>query len=629
MNWIGLSWLSGLWLLALAAPIVIFYFLKLRRPRSEVPSLALWRQVMNDQRVNSPLQKFKRNLLLLLQLLLLLALTAAATQPFVRGDAANADYVPVLIDHSASMAALDKPGGLSRLDEVKKEVRQLIDDLLPGQRLSIIAVGSTAKRLTDFSDNKRLLQSAINEIEALPVESSLEDGLRVTQALARTVPVETVLLFSDGNVPSDIPFELPFTLNYRRLPAGGVNLGITALNARRAGPESWEVFARVESSQTEPAAGVSTGTLEIKLGNDVLASEHVSLAAKANERYAVRIDTDKAATITATLRPDGFDALASDNVASLDLPVPRPLTVYCPEDLESYRRALESIENLVLYPVGEDLGPSEYDLVVSDRASDLNKQAPVAMYVGVVPPELQKLVTVQTNLAELVDWRRSEPLLQHVQLADVQMSDEPQNVDGVRNEDYEGLGYEVLAFGSRGPLLLKKSTPLRIEYHFLFHTDRSTMPYRIGFPILVSNLVQETLRGADLLEVRAGRTGVLAPIALAPNEEYTVASPGGEVVTLNSSESGQLTGVPAPAVGRYVVKRGGRTVASIGASLTSPAETGLAVTEKLQFKEIEVSADESQLPSDKPLWRYFAFAGLGLLLAEWWVFQRRPQRAAA
>jgi hypothetical protein len=248
------------------------------------------------------------------------------------------------------------------------------------------------------------------------------------------------------------------------------------------------------------------------------------------------------------------------------------------------------------------------------------------MFVGVIPPELQSLVTVKTNLAELIDWRRSEPLLQHVQLGDVQMSDEPQNAEGVRNEDYEEKGYEILAFGRAGPLLLKKSTPLRTEYDFLFHTDRSTLPYRIGFPILVSNLVQETLRGADLLEVRAGRTGVLDAVSLEPNQEYSVAIPGGETVTLRSGESGQLIGVPAPAVGRYVVKRGGRTVATVGASLTSPVETGLAVAETLQLKEIEVKADADQLPSDWPLWRYFAYAAFALLLGEWWVFQRRPQR---
>lgn len=629
MNWIGFSWLSGLWLLAIAAPIVIFYFLKLRRPRSEVPSLALWRQVMNDQRVNSPFQKFKRNLLLLLQLLLLLALTLGATQPFIRGDAANANYVPVLIDHSASMAALDRPGGKPRLDLAKAEIRELIEDLLPGQRLSIIAVGSTAKRLTDFTDNKRLLLTALDSIEPAPVESRLEEGLRVTQALARTVPVETVLLFSDGNVPAEIPFELPFELNYRRLPAGGVNLGITALNARRAGPQSWEVFARVESSGTEPAEGVSTGKIELKLGNEVLASERVSLGPKTNDRFAVRVDTDKAATVTATLVPDGFDALAADNSASLDVPIPRPLAVYCPPELGSYRHALEAIENLALYPSGDEAGPSGYDLIVSDKASDIGKESPVALFVGVVPADLAEMVTVKTSLAELVDWRRSEPLLQHVQLAEVQTSDEPQSKEGVRNEDFEERGYEVLAFGRAGPLLLRKSTPKRIEYYFLFHTDRSTLPYRIGFPIMVSNLVQETLRGADLLEVRAGRTGVLDPITVAPNEEYVVTAPTGENVTGRSGESGTLSGIPAPAVGRYTVKRGGRTVATVGASLTSSNETSLSSVEQLQFKEVKVAADADQLPSDKPLWRYFAYAGFGLLLAEWWIFQRRPRRAGS
>ena len=74
MSWGGFQTLSHLWLLTLLAPLVLLYFLKLKRPRAEIPSLALWRQVLQDHRVNSPFQRFKRNLLLLLQLLLLLFL---------------------------------------------------------------------------------------------------------------------------------------------------------------------------------------------------------------------------------------------------------------------------------------------------------------------------------------------------------------------------------------------------------------------------------------------------------------------------------------------------------------------------------------------------------------------------
>ena len=68
------------WLALLIPPLVLLYFLKLKRPRLAIPSLVLWRQVLTDQRVNSPFQKFKRHILLWLQLLLLVLLILAAMQ---------------------------------------------------------------------------------------------------------------------------------------------------------------------------------------------------------------------------------------------------------------------------------------------------------------------------------------------------------------------------------------------------------------------------------------------------------------------------------------------------------------------------------------------------------------------
>src|SRR5579864_4728091 len=250
MSWlpfVAVHWAHLFWLLV---PLVIFYFLKLKRPRMEIPSLALWRSVLNDQRVNSPFQRFKRNLLLLLQILMLLCLVLAAMQPIWPTGADRARYLPILIDISASMAAVDETGQ-SRLDLAKQEVRKLIDNLLPDQRLCLITVSSTARRVTDFTDNQRVLRDALDQIEVSQVASRLEDALRMTQAMARTVPIETVVLYTDGNVPSQIDFELPFQLNYQQLPAAGRNIGITALNARRS-DTSWDVFARIEGTQRQP-----------------------------------------------------------------------------------------------------------------------------------------------------------------------------------------------------------------------------------------------------------------------------------------------------------------------------------------------------------------------------------------
>ena len=72
-------------LLLLAMPaVVLLYFLKLKRPAVRVPSSLLWRKVVEDMRVNSPFQKLKRSLLLLLQLLALLAAALALARPLLR-----------------------------------------------------------------------------------------------------------------------------------------------------------------------------------------------------------------------------------------------------------------------------------------------------------------------------------------------------------------------------------------------------------------------------------------------------------------------------------------------------------------------------------------------------------------
>jgi len=616
------------WLFLLLVPLVIFYFLKLKRPRLDIPSLALWRSVLNDQRVNSPFQRFKRNILLLLQILLLVCLVLAAMQPFVPSGADRANYLPILIDTSASMAAVDGEGR-SRLDEAKLEVRKLIDNLLPDQRLCLISVSSSARQLTDFTDNQRVLRDALDRLEVSQVASRLEDALRMTQALARTVPIETAVLYSDGNVPAEIDFELPFQLNYQQLPPAGKNIGITALNARRSDTR-WDVFVRVEGTKAAPGVDeppTSAGVALLQNGKE-LANEMISLAAGQSQRIVFPVETAGAGMLEVRLKPEGFDALASDNIAYLDLPVGRPLAVFCPVELESYRHALRGNKDVLLYPSGEgESKAASYDLVITDRKVDADLEAATFLFVGIVPDDLAKLVHMEEALAQVIDWQRSTPLLQHVLLTDLQIADRPVSAEGVRDRDYEDLGYEILAQGRTGPLVLRKESAGRTALYILFHTDRSTLPYRVGFPILVSNAVQIAMQQAGLSEIRGQQTGVLPPRNLKPETVYQVQAPDGSVSEAPSATDGTLSGVAAPAIGRYTIREGSTSVASIGVSLLTVSETSLATVEQLQFRELSVGVAGTMLKSDHPLWGAFAAVGFVLLLVEWWYFQRRPVRA--
>ena len=620
MSWPGFYALGSAWLWLLLVPLVVLYFLKLKRPRMEIPSLVLWQQVINDQRVNSPFQKFRRNLLLLLQFLLLASLILAAMQPFWRSGVERAQYLPVLIDCSASMAALDKPDGTSRLDVVKQRIGKLIDDLLPDQRVSLIAVGSTARRLTSFTDNKRLLRDALQRVEAHDVPSQLEDALRMTQALTRTVPIETVLIYSDGNLPSTVDFELPFEINYQQIPSGGANIGITAVNARRAKGGRWNVFVRLEASPHVVAAKI-----ELLQDGQPIGEDYASLEESAAQRMVFPIATPGRSHVEVRLVPDGPDSLASDNTAAIQLPEPRPLAVYCDPKLEAFRHALGSIADVEVYPaLGSQTGRSQFDLLIADAPVSEGYDANVQLLVGFVPPELEKLVTINTGVAEIVDWRRNSSLLQHVQLHDVVISDEPSSFPGVQDGDYEQLGYEILAHSRNAPLILKKRSDAKVAYQLLFHPDRSTLPYRVGFPILTANATGMAMREAELSEVRGVRTGVLPPVKLSDQSvEYTVVAPDSQQRQVTSNSSGVVSGVAAPRIGRYSFLHQGQEH-HVDAGLLSSQETSLKSISEIQFRELAVGASQEQIKNDRPLWPLLAMGGFGLLLAEWWYFNRRP-----
>ncbi len=612
--------LSSAWLFALIIPLVIFYFLKLKRPRQTIPSLVLWRQVMDDKRVNSPFQRFKRNLLLLLQLLLLALLVLAAMQPFLRREPQRAARLPVLADVSASMAALDQNGGLSRLDEAKRQLRERIDAMLPEQELCLIAFSKSARKLTGFTNNKTELRDAVAALAVDDVPGALDEALHLAQALARSTPFDRILVLTDGNLPSRANFELPFQIDLQKLPVAGANVGITALNARRTTAGEWEVFVQLACTANTPA---TTSTLELSENNKPVASEQVASAPGNTPRLAFRLSGEHALRVRATLRSSTFDALAADNIAWLKLPAMRPLDVFVPESLASFRHALAALDDLRIFPAKDTPSPTAYDLAFIEKPEDAKLAAQVLCSFGFVPEELRELVSIGKKSVAAIDWRRESLLLQHVSFDEVVFMDDPVTAAGKDEQAYRLLGYEVLAEGPRGPLALTHNEGQRQSVHLLFHPDRSTLPYRVAFPVFVSNLVQTAQRANGLSESAAQPTGVLRVAGFAAAASVKVSGPEQSTRTVQADESGIATGIPAPRVGEYLLASSTHEE-RVGVSLLSPEETSLAAVDEVQFADrIAVSTASLTPKADRSLWWVLAFAGFVLLLVEWWWFQRR------
>ncbi len=274
--------------------------------------------------------------------------------------------------------------------------------------------------------------------------------------------------------------------------------------------------------------------------------------------------------------------------------------------------------------VSGDLRTAPYDLVISSKLDDRGIDAVTRLFVGAIPDDATSLIVtpVVTGLTEFIDWDRSAALLQHMQLRDVQISEDITKQQGIEDADFEAAGYSILAHGNNGPLLLERRTRASVEYFNLFHTENSTLPYRVAFPIFVSNAVQIARQEAGISEVRASKTSVLPTREVAADSEYEVISPSGDSETVRSGKDGMLNGVAAFESGRYRIMDGGSELTSIAVSLLDSLETSLASVEQIQFDELSVEAADELLDTDRPLWSTLAAIAFIILLVEWWFFQR-------
>lgn len=612
---------SAAWLFLLALPLIALYFLKLKRPQVTVPSLVLWRRVLDDQRVNAPFQRFKRNLLLLLQLLLLALLILAAMQPFIRGSDDRVSRLPVLIDCSASMAAVERRGGKTRLDLAKERVNDLIAGLLPDQELAIISFSDTARQRCGFTSDRQRLRNALEAIVVEEVPSSVEHGVRMVQALGRGAPFEEVMLLTDGNVPDRAALDLPFRIQFQKIASPAPNIGITACRARRDREGAWEIFVEVVGSKEAELSGALLMRLANAAEDEPLASEIVTAKPGRAARLLFQVSAHERRDLEFELIPNApVDALTSDNVAAIQLPPLRPLAIHASESLGALRHALQSIEDVNLFP-GPNVSPDQFDLVITDGPAD--EAAPMRVRFNQIPEDLQELVTMgEPSPHQAIDWRRDAPLFQHVDFSNVVFLDEPIAQD-LQEGTFVNRGYDILLHGQRGPLLVEKREEHALDLYAFFHPERSTFPYRVGFPVFVANLVEIARQRAGLSEAEALATGILPGFALGlRNQTVEVTLPGeGGRVSLTSDPSGYVPGLSARRVGRYRYDKG---PGEVSASLLSAAETTLTQVESIAFREARVRAADETIETDRPLWHWLAAFGLMVLIIEWWAFQRRP-----
>jgi hypothetical protein len=398
-------------------------------------------------------------------------------------------------------------------------------------------------------------------------------------------------------------------------------VGIVALSARRTSGGEWDVFVQIAASAAHPVATVA---VELRSGSDVLARESVAVGGdSAAPRLAFRVSGETLTFIHAVLVPGPTDSLASDNESWALLPTIRPLDVFAPDSMGAVRRALSTLDGLRIFPAKDIPSPSSYDLLFAETADALKSPARLAVGFGFIPEELSGIVTMGKGSIAAIDWRRESPLLQHMSFDEVLFTDDPAFADGKDETSIGAAAFETIVDGPHGPLMVAHNEADSARVFALFQPDRSTLPFRVAFPVWVGNLVEQARKYSGTAEAGAIATGVLPPQTFTGAGEVTVTGPTGRRVE-KANERGVLSGIPASRVGEYRFSGPGGDY-RLGASLLSLQETALKSVDEVQFGDsVAVSLGEAKTKGDRTLWWMLACLGYVTLLAEWWWFQRKP-----
>lgn len=183
----------------ISIPIIIaMYILKQKFEERKVSSLYLWEQVLKDIDVNTPWQKLKSSLPLILQIILALLLTLAITDPFLLIKGKGEQNVIIVLDNTGSMNAVFED--TTKLEEGKKRAEKVIRSLKPGSKITIISSGRKPKLELNASESKDDALSKLKSIKTSNAAGNIEDSLSLVKSMSKQYEGYRAIFFTDREV---------------------------------------------------------------------------------------------------------------------------------------------------------------------------------------------------------------------------------------------------------------------------------------------------------------------------------------------------------------------------------------------------------------------------------------------
>jgi hypothetical protein len=588
---------QALWLLALAAPIVLAHLYRGRMRLLEVPTLFLWEQVLPADDFRSGLRRIRNLAGLLIALLALAVLTSAVADPTVRGVTRDPRRFVIVMDTSREMTA-------DRLAEAKGRAREILARLARRDTAAILDGGGVVEPPTaDAVRRERAL-------DRLPrTRSALEPEVLLGEARAAD-PGAAILVLSSRPWPAG---------DQSMIPVGTPKANVAVVDAR-IGIEIGRHVIRaslVNLSEAPNEVRLDVWNREMTLRSD-------SHRLGPRERKEVSFQLDPGLTherfAALELRLRAADARPEDDASGFIVPSTKPVAVVLVAAADPDQHLLAALEMLDQTKV---IRLETVKVASLELARSKHGKGAVYIYDRVPPPKPLPdggyLIVGSDGPAprtravegvKIVDWDRDAPVHRWVDYTDVKAG----RAFVLKGDD--------LVTSDRGPVAVwsRRQGLAWIQFGFSFGVETGDFALTPSFPVFLRNAIQWLAEEGRRAFPRSARAGTVLA------NEAPLADADGELkVTMLMGQEVRSSTILAPAGdARIPVDRPGLMNIEAG---TQEEWVGVLGAEPVDLSALPKSSGPG-LPEAIPWWRdlpWMAVAAtivLTLLVVEWILYQR-------
>ena len=263
----GFTSLWPLFLLITVPLLIMLYILKRKYKEEVISSSLLWSEVYKNTRATTPWEKFRRNIMFLLQLIILLLLIFALMKPFLKFGGESYKNVIIVVDNTASMSTIYNEK--TRLEEAKNLAKEFLTSTSEGTNTHIVSFDGSGNLLSTGDADKQLSAEIISEIKQSYSSGDINDVVSLVRAIGEGIGEEyETLIFTDKDV------------NLGEIQGKVVSLGNTGTNAsidnisHKFINDTVKVIATVSNRGT----GQYEGDFSLYSGDEIIQIESLILA---------------------------------------------------------------------------------------------------------------------------------------------------------------------------------------------------------------------------------------------------------------------------------------------------------------------------------------------------------------